>query len=192
MERLGAILVLDDDRDVLQAAELALAAHAARVVTGQSPEEIAPALAEARFDCVLLDMNFVAGQRSGGEGFEALAAIKAADPTLSVVLMTAYGAVALAVESLKRGADDFLLKPWRNDGRAGAGAAQGQYRPGGRRAGAEPPRPVPQDREAWPPGQLSRATFPLWLRRPAGGSFSLRCWWRAASCFGRLSATQAR
>jgi DNA-binding NtrC family response regulator len=115
MERLGAILVLDDDRDVLQAAELALAAHAARVVTGRSPEEIAPALAEARFDCVLLDMNFVAGQRSGGEGFEALAAIKAADPTLSVVLMTAYGAVALAVESLKRGADDFLLKPWRND-----------------------------------------------------------------------------
>jgi len=115
MTTLGAILILDDDADVLQAAELALAGRAARIVTGRSPDEIAPALAAERFDCVLLDMNFAVGSRSGREGFAALEAVKAADPALSVVLMTAFGAISLAVESLKRGADDFVLKPWRND-----------------------------------------------------------------------------
>jgi DNA-binding NtrC family response regulator len=60
-------------------------------------------------------MNFSRGNRSGEEGLSAFNTIRAADPTLSVVFMTAFGGVALAVESLKRGAQDFLLKPWRND-----------------------------------------------------------------------------
>jgi DNA-binding NtrC family response regulator len=72
-------------------------------------------VASASFDCVLLDMNFAAGERSGREGMSALKAVKAADPTVAVIFMTAYGAVSLAVESLKKGADDFLLKPWRNE-----------------------------------------------------------------------------
>jgi DNA-binding NtrC family response regulator len=72
-------------------------------------------LASAPFDVVLLDMNFVSGERSGGAGLNALARIHAFDPCLAVVLMTAYGGVALAVEALKRGAADFILKPWRND-----------------------------------------------------------------------------
>lgn len=109
------VLILDDDADVLHAAELTLSGIAAEVVTGRSPDDIPPGLAAQTFDCALLDMNFAAGARSGREGFAALAAIKAADPTLAVVLMTAYGAVTLAVESLKSGADDFILKPWRND-----------------------------------------------------------------------------
>ncbi|MGY4397295.1 DNA-binding NtrC family response regulator [Sphingomonas sp. UYAg733] len=126
MEPLEAILVIDDDHDVLQAAQLALSPHAERIVTADSPDTVAAMLASARFDCVLLDMNFAAGQRGGAEGMTALAAIRAADPTLAVVLMTAYGGVSLAVESLKQGADDFLLKPWRNDALVAAvrGAAQ--------------------------------------------------------------------
>lgn len=114
MEQLNAVLVIDDDPDVLEAAELALMPYASRVETILSPDGIAELLASAKFDCVLLDMNFGAGKRGGGDGMAMLAAIKAADPTLAVVLMTAYGAISLAVESLKQGADDFLLKPWRN------------------------------------------------------------------------------
>jgi DNA-binding NtrC family response regulator len=64
---------------------------------------------------VLLDMNFAAGRRSGVEGIDALERIGTIDPMVSVVMMTAYGAVTLAVASLKAGAQDFLLKPWKND-----------------------------------------------------------------------------
>jgi DNA-binding NtrC family response regulator len=115
METLSAVLVVDDDDDVRQAARLALSPHVQRVETAASPEAMTVLLASGPFDCVLLDMNFALGERNGRAGLQALEAIKAADPTLAVVLMTAYGGVALAVESLKHGASDFLLKPWRND-----------------------------------------------------------------------------
>jgi DNA-binding NtrC family response regulator len=115
MDRLSAILIVDDDADVQQAARLALAPHAEHVETLSSPETMPALLAAQEFDCVLLDMNFVAGEHSGKAGLNALAAIKQADPGLSVVLMTGYGAVSLAVEGLKQGAGDFLLKPWRNE-----------------------------------------------------------------------------
>jgi DNA-binding NtrC family response regulator len=113
MEPLNAVLVIDDDPDVLEAAQLALAPHA-RVQAVSSPDRVTELLASASYDCVLLDMNYGAGKRGGAEGMAVLECIKTADPTLAVVLMTAYGAVSLAVESLKQGADDFLLKPWRN------------------------------------------------------------------------------
>ena len=115
MQRLSAILVIDDKPEVHQAVALALEHWVERVESAASPEAVPALMASTRFDCALLDMNFAAGERSGREGMTALDKIKAADPTLAVVLMTAYGAVSLAVESLKRGADDFLLKPWRNE-----------------------------------------------------------------------------
>jgi DNA-binding NtrC family response regulator len=113
MAKATLILVADDDADVLKAAATALARPGVAVETLTSPESLA-ARAEAA-DAILLDMNFAAGARSGAEGFDALAALQAADPALSVVLMTTYGGVALAVEALKRGAVDFVLKPWRNE-----------------------------------------------------------------------------
>lgn len=115
MQRLSAIIVIDDKPEVHQAVALALEPWADRVESAESPEAVAALMAAARYDCALLDMNFAAGERSGREGLEALDMIRAADPTLAVILMTAYGAVSLAVESLKRGASDFLLKPWRNE-----------------------------------------------------------------------------
>ena len=114
MERLNAILVIDDKPEVHQAVALALDPWVERVESAASPEAVPALMASTRFDCALLDMNFAAGERSGREGMTALDMIKLADPTLAVILMTAYGAVSLAVASLKRGADDFLLKPWRN------------------------------------------------------------------------------
>jgi DNA-binding NtrC family response regulator len=115
MERLNAILVIDDKPEVRQAVALALEPWTVRVDDASSPEAVPALMAAARYDCALLDMNFAVGERSGREGMTALDMIRNADPTLAVVFMTAYGAVSLAVESLKRGASDFLLKPWRNE-----------------------------------------------------------------------------
>jgi len=120
--RLGKVLVIDDDADVRQAARLALVREADKVELAASPAEVA-ALDPSSFDCVLLDMNFAPGDHSGGEGLDTLGGLLGRDPTLSVVLMTVYGGVSLAVEALKRGACDFVLKPWRNDKLAEALAA---------------------------------------------------------------------
>ena len=111
----AAILVIDDKPDVHQAIMLALQPYVCRIESASSPEGLEDAMGAGPFDCVLLDMNFAAGERSGRQGLAALEAIKAADPAVSVVLMTAYGAVSVAVDALKRGAHDFLLKPWRNE-----------------------------------------------------------------------------
>lgn len=108
------VLVVDDDADVLKAARLALAKDVS-VETVSSPLGLADLVRTTAYDAVLLDMNFALGERSGKEGFDALSALHTADPNLSVVLMTTYGGVQLAVEALKRGAADFVLKPWRND-----------------------------------------------------------------------------
>jgi DNA-binding NtrC family response regulator len=115
MNRLGPILVLDDDADVLKAAALALSREAARVDVISVPHAVEAALAAQEYDAVLLDMNFAPGEHAGDAGLDALRRIQALDPTLSVVLMTVYGGVSLAVEALKRGAADFVLKPWRNE-----------------------------------------------------------------------------
>jgi DNA-binding NtrC family response regulator len=109
------ILIVEDDPDVLRAARIALAPDAERVETVSTADGLDRILASGPFDVVLLDMNFVSGERSGDAGLNALALIQAFDPCLAVVLMTAYGGVALAVDALKRGAADFILKPWRND-----------------------------------------------------------------------------
>ena len=111
----ATILIAEDDADVLRAARIALAPHAERVETISTVDGLSQILASGPFDVVLLDMNFVSGERSGSDGLNALARTLAFDPCLAVVLMTAYGGVALAVEALKRGAADFVLKPWRND-----------------------------------------------------------------------------
>jgi len=111
----AAILIVEDDPDVLRAARIALALEAERLDTMSTVDGLDRIVDSTRFDVVLLDMNFVSGERSGDAGLNALALIQASDPCLAVVLMTAYGGVALAVEALKRGAADFILKPWRND-----------------------------------------------------------------------------
>jgi DNA-binding NtrC family response regulator len=113
VERAHSFLVVEDDADVLRAAGLALSASGAKVELVTSPGGLERRTEE--LDAVLLDMNFAAGARSGAEGLDVLARLQAVDPALAVVLMTTYGGVALAVEALKRGAVDFILKPWRNE-----------------------------------------------------------------------------
>ncbi|MGC3982650.1 MAG: response regulator [Steroidobacteraceae bacterium] len=110
-----ALLIVEDDADVQRAARVALTPHAQHIEMLGDTEQLEACLAARSFDAVLLDMNFVTGERSGNAGLNALMRIQAVDRNLAVVLMTAYGGVALAVEALKQGAVDFILKPWRND-----------------------------------------------------------------------------
>lgn len=111
----GAVLVVEDDADVRRSARIALTGCAARVDELESAEGLSERLRSFAYEVVLLDMNFVGGERSGAAGLDALALARTLDPTLAVVLMTAYGGVSLAVEALKRGGVDFILKPWRNE-----------------------------------------------------------------------------
>src|SRR6185436_18289147 len=110
----GRALIVEDDRDVQRTARVALAGHFSSITLIEAPARIEPSL-DTETDVVLLDMNFTSGQNSGRDGLAALARIRALDPALSVVLMTAYGNLTLAVEALKLGAVDFVLKPWRNE-----------------------------------------------------------------------------
>jgi DNA-binding NtrC family response regulator len=114
MDKLPPLLIVDDDADVRHAAQLAMEPYVEKSDAVAGPDEAAALLRPGRYGCVLLDMNYLAGERSGREGMDALARIREQDPALAVVLMTAFGGVALAVAALKRGAHDFLLKPWRN------------------------------------------------------------------------------
>ncbi|WP_294255750.1 DNA-binding response regulator [uncultured Sphingomonas sp.] len=108
------ILIVDDDPDIRQAAALALAPHVNGCDEATAPAEAAQMVRESRYDAVLLDMNFLAGARNGEAGLAAIANLRGADPALGVVFLTAYGGVSLAVQAMKQGGDDFLLKPWRN------------------------------------------------------------------------------
>ncbi|MCW3088484.1 MAG: sigma-54-dependent Fis family transcriptional regulator [Sediminibacterium sp.] len=109
------ILVIDDDMDVLTAVRLLLRTEVKEVVTEKNPEQLPFLLAKGSFDMVLLDMNFNASINTGNEGIYWLQRIKEIKPDISVIMITAYGDIDLAVRSLKEGAADFVVKPWHNE-----------------------------------------------------------------------------
>jgi DNA-binding NtrC family response regulator len=115
MSKTGTILVVDDDDDVLTAARLLLRRRFAEVVTCRRPERIPDLLERHRFDAVMLDMNFGPGESSGEQGLAWLERILEIDPEVIVVMITAHGSVDTAVEAMKRGALDFVTKPWHNE-----------------------------------------------------------------------------
>jgi DNA-binding NtrC family response regulator len=115
MTELAKILIVDDDEDILTAGRLLLRRHFGEVVTCRRPEEIPELLGQHVFDTVMLDMNFGPGESSGGQGFEWLERILTIDPSMVVVMITAHGGVDTAVEAMKRGATDFVSKPWQNE-----------------------------------------------------------------------------
>ncbi|MDB5279830.1 sigma-54 dependent transcriptional regulator [Ferruginibacter paludis] len=111
----GKILIVDDDAGVLSAANLLLKRHFRQVDTEKNPLRIPYWVNSGGYDVILLDMNFTRDLSSGKEGFEWLDKILDLDPSVSVVLFTAYGDVEMAVRAIKSGAKDFVLKPWQND-----------------------------------------------------------------------------
>ena len=111
----GKILVVDDNLGIRRALEILLPVHFAQVKTIPSPTTIVSTLEQFRPDVVLLDMNFNTSINTGGEGLYWAGEIKQIMPEVEVVLFTAYADIALAVEGMKRGAFDFIVKPWDND-----------------------------------------------------------------------------
>ncbi len=117
MQELGKarILVVDDDYDVLKSAMVLLKRFYTDIQIEQVPENLINRIEKEAFDLILLDMNFQKGKRDGEEGFKWLERILEADPDAVVVMITAYGDIDLAVRTIRSGAVDFVLKPWKND-----------------------------------------------------------------------------
>ena len=113
--KIGKVLIVDDDPDVLQAASLVLKRHVALLHTEQNAGRIPALLRKEGYDVIFLDMNFGGDSTSGREGFDWLDRILGIDPSVVVILITAYGDVEMAVRAIKEGATDFILKPWQNE-----------------------------------------------------------------------------
>ena len=108
-------VVVDDDPDIALAARLALRDLFERVETLSSPANLLPLLRDESPDAILLDLNFQRGATDGREGLSFLSQIMEQDPDSAVVIITAHGAVSVAVEAIKAGASDFVAKPWSNE-----------------------------------------------------------------------------
>jgi two-component system, NtrC family, response regulator HydG len=115
VDRTRSILIVDDDPDVLQAARLCLKQHVGHIRTESNPEILPGLLKAETFDVILLDMNFTKDVTSGKEGFHWLDRILEIDPKAVVILITAFADLDVAVSAIKRGATDFVGKPWQNE-----------------------------------------------------------------------------
>ena len=110
----GSILIVDDNKSILTALKLLLGNYFNRVVTLPAATALVSTLRSEKFDVVLLDMNFSAGINNGNEGLYWLSEVKKESPAWQVVLFTAYADIDLAVKAIKKGAVDFVVKPWDN------------------------------------------------------------------------------
>jgi DNA-binding NtrC family response regulator len=108
------ILIADDQADVVAALSLLLKGEGFRIDSASSPAGVLKTLDGQEFDVVLIDLNYARDTTSGAEGLDLLSKIHSLDPSLPVVVMTAWGSVNLAVEAMRRGARDFIQKPWDN------------------------------------------------------------------------------
>ena len=108
----GKILIVDDNMQILNALQLLLKPEFKEITLLRNPNQLSSMLATQSFDIILLDMNFRSGDNSGNEGLFWLAEIGKKDPTVMVIMITAYGDIHLAVRAIKEGATDFIAKPW--------------------------------------------------------------------------------
>ena len=115
MTKQGTILIVDDNKSILSSLKILLSRYFEKVIIISSPNLIDSTLRENRVDVVLLDMNFTSSVNSGNEGIYWLNVIKKLNSDIQVVLFTAYAEIELAVEAIKQGAVDFIVKPWDND-----------------------------------------------------------------------------
>ena len=111
----ASILIVDDDPDILIAGKLLLKRQYAKIDTCNDPTEIPSLMLKTHYTAILLDMNFGPGASSGEEGFYWLDQILSIDTDAVVVLITAHGGIDVAVEAMKKGATDFISKPWQNE-----------------------------------------------------------------------------
>lgn len=109
------ILIADDQVDVLEALRLLLKPEGYDIEIVSSPEDVLRSLEKREYDLVLIDLNYTRDTTSGQEGLELLSKIQEIDGLIPVIVMTAWGSVQLAVEAMRRGARDFITKPWENE-----------------------------------------------------------------------------
>src|SRR5205823_5623564 len=109
------ILIADDQQDIIDALRLLLIDEGYDVSPARSPAEALERLEAVDFDLALLDLNYTRDTTSGQEGFDLMERIRALDPTLPVLVMTAWSSVAGAVEAMRRGARDYIEKPWHDE-----------------------------------------------------------------------------
>ena len=109
------VLIADDQEDVLAALRLLLKSEGHRSVAVNSPSGALKAVAQETFDAALIDLNYARDTTSGAEGLDLLARLQACDSTLPVIVMTAWANIELAVDAMRRGARDFVQKPWDNE-----------------------------------------------------------------------------
>ncbi len=108
------LLIGDDQPHILEALELLLKTEGYSLETARSPSLVLECLASSDFDGILIDLNYTRDTTSGREGLDLQARIRAWDSQVPVIVMTAYANVDLAVEAMRRGANDFIQKPWDN------------------------------------------------------------------------------
>jgi DNA-binding NtrC family response regulator len=108
------VLIADDQADVIEALRLLLKGEGYKIETASTPASAIEAIEERDFDVALIDLNYARDTTSGEEGLDLLNRIQKLDATLAVVVMTAWGSVDVAVEAIRRGARDFVQKPWDN------------------------------------------------------------------------------
>jgi DNA-binding NtrC family response regulator len=108
------VLIADDQRDVLEALWLLLKAEGWKIADASSPAQVMKLVTEQEFDVALIDLNYARDTTSGKEGLELMSKIAELDSSLPIVVMTAWGSVDVAVEAMRRGARDFIQKPWEN------------------------------------------------------------------------------
>src|ERR1700743_3221172 len=111
----ASILLVDDDEYVLLSIKLLLEPHFASVKTVNNPERIPAMFDRGPIDVVVLDMNFRSGDTSGNQGLYWMRRILGMSPETQIILITAYADIQVAVESIKEGALDFIVKPWQNE-----------------------------------------------------------------------------
>jgi len=110
----GRVLVADDQPHVLDALQLLLKSQGYRTEAVNHPARVLEALKSGEFDVVLMDLNYTRDTTAGGEGLELVSQIRLIDENIPLVVMTAWSSVDLAVEAMRRGASDFVQKPWSN------------------------------------------------------------------------------
>ena len=109
------LLIADDQPDVLEALRLLLKREGYKIEAVESPQQAFHSLENRDYDLAIIDLNYTRDTTSGQEGLDLLAKIQALDPMLPVIVMTAWSSVDLAVEAMRRGARDFIQKPWENE-----------------------------------------------------------------------------
>jgi DNA-binding NtrC family response regulator len=109
------ILIADDQPDVLEALRLLLKREGYKIEAAESPRQVLQIIEARDYDAAIIDLNYTRDTTSGEEGLELLAKIQSMDAMLPVIVMTAWSSVGLAVEAMRRGARDFIQKPWENE-----------------------------------------------------------------------------